>query len=124
MDVNGDMGVVDCRDVSEVACRDNELGYMFYHNLGGTSGDVLTGDQGLIENLQPIHWSGTLFTPDPRFTWGFPFRGGDQGGILEPPIAAWAVRPSDVSNTPVPEPPIVWLLTTGLTQRYARARPR
>ncbi len=114
MDVNGDTDVVDCRDVSEVVCRDNELGYMFYHNLDGSFGDDLTGDQGFIEGIQPFHWSSTVFDPDSDIWWGFRFRGGDQGGVLLDSAATWAVRSGDVSPTPVPEPFIGWLLAVGL----------
>jgi hypothetical protein len=38
---------------------------MFYHNLGGSLPDDLTGNQGLIENIQFFHWSGTEFASDP-----------------------------------------------------------
>ncbi len=36
--------VVNCFSATEVACRDNELGYMNVHNLGGTGND-LSGNQ-------------------------------------------------------------------------------
>ncbi len=45
MDVNGDNTIINCNGASEVACRDNELGYMFYQNLMGSFFDDLTGDQ-------------------------------------------------------------------------------
>ena len=52
--------VVDCRSATESACRDNELSYMFFHNLGGTFGDNLTGDQTIgdvtLTDIQPIHY--------------------------------------------------------------------
>ena len=70
MDVNSDNSIVDCNGASELACRDNELGYMYYQNLGGTFGDDLTGNQGLLQNIQVIHWSSTVFAPDPSFRLG------------------------------------------------------
>ena len=55
--------VVDCNVATELACRDNELGYMFYHNLGGSFDDNLQGnhtigDVTLTGILNP-YWSGT-----------------------------------------------------------------
>ena len=70
MDVNSDNSIVDCNGASELACCDNELGYMYYQNLGGTFGDDLTGNQGLLQNIQVIHWSSTVFAPDPSFRLG------------------------------------------------------
>ncbi|HBE93513.1 MAG TPA: hypothetical protein DDW55_13730, partial [Gammaproteobacteria bacterium] len=54
---------IDCRTATELACRDNELGYMFYQNLGGSFGDNLqgnhtVGDVTLISVLNG-YWSGT-----------------------------------------------------------------
>ena len=37
--------VIDCSTIWPLLCQDNELGYMFYHNLGGSSADDLTGDR-------------------------------------------------------------------------------
>ena len=56
--------IVDCSTASELACRDNEMGYMFYHNLGGSSGDNKTGTQTALggqqlTGIQPGYWSGT-----------------------------------------------------------------
>jgi len=52
--------VVDCSSTTELACRDNELGYMFYHNMGGTLGSNLTGNQTvddvLLTNVHDFHW--------------------------------------------------------------------
>ncbi len=49
---------VDCSTATELDCRDNELGYMYFHNLGGKA-NKRTGSQGLIQNIQRVHWSGT-----------------------------------------------------------------
>ena len=48
--------VVDCSSATELACRDNELGYMYWENMGGT-GSVKTGDQ-LVDGAPdrcPVH---------------------------------------------------------------------
>ena len=44
MDRNNDDDFANCANDSESECRDNEYGYMYYYNLGGTVGDDLTGD--------------------------------------------------------------------------------
>ena len=40
---------VDCSTATEVACRDNELGYMFYQNLSGTF------KQSILTSGDPVH---------------------------------------------------------------------
>ncbi len=122
MDVNGDQsdtiigeGIVDCSTATEVACRDNELGYMFYYNLGGMSGDDLTGDQTPFTNIQLAQWSGTDFLPAPGVAWGLVFENGDLGGISVGAVdiaGTWAVRSGDVAVIPLPAG--VWLLGSGL----------
>lgn len=107
--------VVVCSEVTELECRDNELGYMYYQNLGGM-GD-LTGNQGLIQNIRPVHWSGTEFLggPNPESAWSFTFRNGGQGASAKSifgVITAWAVRDGDVLA--VPEPATGLLFVAGL----------
>jgi probable HAF family extracellular repeat protein len=96
--------VVDCSTATELACRDNELAYMFYHNLGGTVGDDLTGNQGLIQNIQQDYWSGT--EEDARSAWVTIFNGGGPFAPLKSNIFvfAWAVRDGDVGQSSIPEP--------------------
>ena len=102
MDVNDDNQIVIfCFTVSEEECRDNELAYMFYHNLGGNYLDDLTGDQGPFFNIQDPYWSNTSFIVDILlFGFGFgdvftSFAGGTNA-------AAWAVRDGDVAVIPIP----------------------
>lgn len=107
--------VVNCRFVTELACRDHELGYMFYHNLGGMFGDNLTGNQVVdgvtLTNIQSFYWSGTEF--DSSLAWGFRFVSGGHGvGSKSFDNYGWAVRSGDVAAAP--EPPMVWLLAAGL----------
>jgi len=97
IDVNLDGNVVFCSSASEADCRDNELGYMYYQNLGGTLADNLTGNQGLIENIQPIYWSSTEVAPE--LVWFFSFDLGGQGTSVKDRLFgfhAWAVRDGDV----------------------------
>jgi hypothetical protein len=95
--------VVNCDMATELACRDNELGYMYYQNLGGSFLDELTGNQTVgdvtLMNIQSLHWSGTEI--DSVSAWLFSFNGGAQG-LNDKHINryGWAVRSGDV--VPVP----------------------
>jgi len=86
-----------CEYVTELECRDNELGYMYHYNLGGKANNPtgrLTGDQGFIQNLQRGHWSGTQ---SPKGAWVFTFNyGGQPEDAKLIGNAVWAVRKGDV----------------------------
>jgi hypothetical protein len=108
-------GIVDCSTSTERACRDNELGYMYYHNLGGSEGDDLTGNQTVdgvdLMNIQSYYWSGTEL--DSTSAWDFNFGSGTQGlGRKLNDNYGWAVRSGDIAVIPVP--PAVWLFGSGL----------
>ncbi len=117
--------VVDCLFATEVACRDNELGYMFYYDLGGAFGQDKTGMQialggQVITGIQPEsfliqtgYWSGTAF--EPNLSWLFFFTSGTMNVFFTPStqLFAWAVRPGDVVAA-VPEPATLALLGMAL----------
>jgi len=110
---------VDCNTATELACRDNELGYMFYHNLGGTykesildSGDP---DLALFPTLKSQgYWSGTEF--DSSFAWKLIFHSGelslDGTGEVNYGVHNWAVHAGNIH--PIPIPAAVWLFGSGL----------
>ena len=106
---------VACHSASELACRDNEMGYMFYHDLGGISRQDKTGTQTALggqalTGIQMEYWSGTEF--DRTMAWGFNFSFGDVQFTAEKvhSLTAWAVRDGDV----VPEPSSVLLIGVGM----------
>jgi len=111
---------VDCRPKdNEEACRDNELGYMFYQNLSGTFGSsILTsGDPDLALFLFPTdqswsYWSGTRFPFSGA--WNLNFGTGDTlfDDVFSHVSYSWAVHAGDVS--PIPIPSAVWLFGSGL----------
>ena len=113
---------VDCSTASEVACRDNELGYMFYQNLSGTFGqNILTSgdpDLALFPTLESeFYWFGTEFDSDDA--WYFNFNQGNQQIFDQTnQINSWAVHAGNV----VPVPAAVWLFGSGLLGLLGLAR--
>ena len=105
--------MVSCATATEVACRDNELGYMYYFNLDGTGDN--TGDQTagnvILTDIQTGYWTDTEFNSS--LAWVFLFGVGNQGaGLHYGGQYGWAVRDGDVLATPAPA--AVWLFGSGL----------
>ena len=114
--------IIDCSAATQAACRDNEMGYMYYYNLGGTFGSVggQTGDQTATggEMLTSItgfaYWTGT--DSSSASTWIFSFVDGSQASGFKflSTLSAWAVRDGDVAVAAIPEPEIYAMLGVGL----------
>lgn len=98
---------VDCNTATEEQCRDNELGYMFYHNLSGTNGNsILTsGDPDLA--LFPAlgsndFWSGTESSF--QAAWGYTFGSGGQISYFQGfGLYSWAVHAGNVGVVSAPD---------------------
>jgi hypothetical protein len=90
----------------EVACRDNEMAYMFYYNLDGNFFDNKTGTQTAVGDeeltgIRPVYWSGTEFGSNDAWNFHFFFGFQDDDDKLTP-LSAWAVRPGDLAAA-IPE---------------------
>jgi len=116
IDVNGDNMIINCSSATELACRDNEYGYLFYQY------GVTPATPGLFTNVRSnLYWSGTEFAPIQGFAWFFGFNLGLQNAVFKNTnYFAWAVRPGDVSVVPVPA--AVWLFGSGLMGLLGLAR--
>ena len=93
--------VVDCSTIWQPLCQDNELGYMFYHNLGGSYGGDLTGNRTVgdvtLTNIQSRYWSAT--ESGITNAWMYHFDSGF--GVWSPKNGdryGWAVRAGDVGD--------------------------
>ena len=122
---------VDCSTTSESACRDNELGYMYYHNLGGIRNEEILinnddPDLALFSTLRSYgYWSGTEFESSVDLfldnAWLLDFDGGrsfTNGKIV--PYYSWAVHPGNVGAVPVPA--AIYLFGSGLLGLIGIAR--
>jgi hypothetical protein len=110
---------VDCSISTETECRDNELGYMYYYNLGGTESQapVNSGDPNLalfptLSASNDFYWTGTEI--DSSSAWYFIFISGEQSFTIKDYVfyLSWAVHEGNISAVPVPA--AVWLFGSGL----------
>jgi hypothetical protein len=112
MDVDENTLVVDCSSATELACRDNELGYLYYQN------GITSGSPGFFTNLgSDTYWSNTsaldVAGPNNAYVFGFP-SGFNSASNYSHENSAWAVRDGDVAASVVPIPAAVWLFGSGL----------
>ena len=109
MDVDGDGTVVNCSSSSEVACRDNEYGYLF-EQYG-----ISISSPGDFTNVQQWYHSSTEYTPLAGHVWAHSFSDGDQGPTAKfDTWFAWAVRSGDVGGAMVPVPAAAWFFSSAL----------
>jgi len=104
-------------------CLTNELGHMYYYNLGGTGND-LTGTQVVgdvtLTGVRSFYWSGTEFGISNAWKFNFIFGSQNFWNKLIPSDFGWAVRSGDVGAIPVPA--ALWLFGSGLLGLVAMAR--
>ncbi len=89
-------------------CKGSEMGHLYHVER------VTTAAPGLFSQIQGYsYWSGTENAINPSaISWHFSFANGYQASDHKEDIHhTWAVRSGDVT---VPEPPMVWLFSTGL----------
>ena len=98
-DRNGDGTVVDCQSVTELECRDNELGYLYYYGLGGALGDDLTGFQWPFSDIATQYWTASPLDGNPNHRWLFNFSNGLNESAQPQEAHAWAVR--DGADVPI-----------------------
>ena len=99
-----DPNPVDCDTASEAACRDNELGYMFYQNLSGTFDEPILDsddpDLALFPSLQSSeYWSEQQLEGGGvgLEAWDFLFQTGQQNATpTSQEFGSWAVHPGNV----------------------------
>ena len=95
---------------TELACRDNELLYLF------SQYGVSAATPGLFMGVQPgLYWSSnTHFNGFPTAAWAVNFDVGGQSGWTKNSwsYSALAVRSGDVLSAPIPA--AVWLFSSGL----------
>jgi len=123
---------VDCSSATAQQCAAgrNELGYMYYFNIGATPGTVVLGDRLVdgvtVKNIQGLYWGNQTYPGEYSFFFGFAGDGAGQQGIalggLET-AGAWAVRDGDVAAA-VPEPSTWALLGLGLAALMLRNHKR
>jgi hypothetical protein len=80
-------------------CVGSQMGYLYYHELGGVKGSTIELQHGdryrLFKNVQPyLYWSSTLWTRVPNSAFSFSFGNGFQGtNVFVNAMYAMAVAP-------------------------------
>ena len=118
-DVNGDTTIENCATAMEAACKDNEMGYMFYYNIGADqfTNPFVTGDPAVLalfpEFMANFYWSGTVVSATTAAHFNFNNgSNGESSFLLNSALFIWAVHDGDVGAIPLPA--AVWLFVSGL----------
>jgi hypothetical protein len=124
MDVNGDAYLIKCSSDTEVACRDNELGYMtIQYGISPTS-------PGLFSNVGYNYWSSTDYDaaniehpdgwecnvgPSGNCAWRQGFSADSHNYVRKvyDGYTVWAVASGDVALVPLPATPWLFLIALG-----------
>jgi hypothetical protein len=105
MDVNNDGMVENCGLVSEVDCRDNEMGHVNWFG-DGTSG-IYSGAPGPFTNMGPFnYWSNTVAPGNDEAYFINMSNGGVSQAWTQNIFGGWAVHDGDVEPTTVAPLPI------------------
>lgn len=92
----------------------NELGQLFYSELGGTQDNAIPDTLNFINEQAYAYWSVTETSPLLRYAWLLDTSNGRQyDSFKNLHLNAWVVSPGRVTAA-VPEPGVMWLLSSGL----------
>ncbi len=102
----------------------NELGQLFYNELGGTAGSQIPKTIFFV-NQQSIlnYWTGAEYASSPTQAWLFGNFTGNQGfDYKNSRYYAWAVSPGRVAAVPLPA--ASWFMINGLLGFFGLKRPQ
>lgn len=123
MSVAGDNPPINCKAVTELSCRDNELDYMYRYNLDFIIGIKKDGTRSIgdvtLSNIEHTYYSAEASSP--TFVYSMRFSDGKQVNNLKNVEGyGWAVRDGDINVVPVPA--AAWLFGSGLLSLVVVAR--
>ena len=98
----------------------SEMWHLFYNELGGVSGRVITtthnANYSLFSNVQPsLYWTSTEYAASTYSAFMFSMINGERGPHDKTSfLYAWAVSDGDVGITAIPEPSTYAMMLVGL----------
>jgi hypothetical protein len=116
MDVNNNDVIADCTTATQVDCKDNEYGHLFYYGSGTVfeAGVTSTNPNPFDNIMAGVYWSGTEYAVNTAGALGFNLRDGGLESVSGKGSSryAWAVHDGNVGVVPVPA--AVWLFGSAL----------